>query len=167
MMTTLDGRLDDPAAFVSGVDDKQYEVIDRRFEAFDTILIGTNTYAEMHAYWPGALTDETGFVNANALKNVVAPDDDALAGFVADLKAQPGENIHLAGGAALAADFVRLGLVDEYRFMVYPVLSRGVRWFDKAKDTSDIELVSSASFANGVVELHYVAPLASRPRPPF
>jgi dihydrofolate reductase len=150
MMTILDGRLDDPEAFVTGVDDAQYAQIDRRFEDFDTILIGTATYTEMNASWPGALADEHGFVDSDADINQrmarkmndyrkyvithrddgplewnnsersVVSDDDALRAFVAELENRPGKNIHLAGGAELAGHFGRLGLIDECRFMVYP-----------------------------------------------
>ena len=188
MMTTLDGRLDDPGAFVTGVDDAQYAHIDRGYEAFDTILIGTTTYAEMHAYWPGALTEDKGFADSNADTNqrmarkmndyrkyvvtrnveprqlewhnaelAIAVDDGALIEFVADLKGQSGANIHLAGGAQLAADFARLGLIDEYRFMVYPVVSPGRRWFDKLSTAPDLQLISATPFDNGVVELRYSA----------
>jgi dihydrofolate reductase len=66
MMTTLNGRLDDPGAWVAGVDDQQYADIDRHYESFDAILVGSATYMEMSAYWPGALTDETGYADSNA-----------------------------------------------------------------------------------------------------
>ena len=60
MMTTVNGRLDDPNAWVTGLPDDVYEELDRQYETFDTILVGRTTYEEMLAYWPGAETAEDG-----------------------------------------------------------------------------------------------------------
>jgi dihydrofolate reductase len=60
MMTTLNGRLDDPMAWVHRVSDDQYREIDRIYATFDTVLVGRTTYEEMAAYWPGALSDAAG-----------------------------------------------------------------------------------------------------------
>lgn len=40
MMSTLNGRLDDPAAWVTGVPDDLYSELDRLYRTFDTILVG-------------------------------------------------------------------------------------------------------------------------------
>ena len=40
MMTTLNGRLDDPAAWVHDVVDDQYRAIDRIYSTYDTVLVG-------------------------------------------------------------------------------------------------------------------------------
>ena len=40
MMTSLNGRIDDPAAFVTGVAPDQYEDIDAAYATFDTIIVG-------------------------------------------------------------------------------------------------------------------------------
>jgi dihydrofolate reductase len=190
MMTTLDGRLDDPGAWITGVDDEQYADIDRQYERIDTILVGSTTYTEMQAYWPGALTDATGYADSSPDTNkrmaqkmnayrkyvltrhdagpeltwsnsepVVAPTDNDLIKFVADLKDQPGRDIHLAGGASLAQHFVRLGLVDRFRFLVYPLVSEGARWFDRTVHAPTLQLNEVARYENGVVALDYtVAP---------
>jgi hypothetical protein len=50
MMTTLDGRLDDPMAWVSSVGEDQYRAIDRIYARYDTVLVGRTTYEEMAAY---------------------------------------------------------------------------------------------------------------------
>jgi dihydrofolate reductase len=196
MMTTLDGRLDDPGAWVTGVDDRQYEDIDRRFEAFDSVLVGRTTYDEMYAYWPGALESETGFADSNPSTNrrmarkmndyrkyvitrekdaehlewtnserVVVHSDDELCDFVRRLKSQPGRDIHLAGGATLAQEFVRLRLIDEYRFFVYPTLSNGARWFDRVDAHPPLRLITTDAYANGVVGLHYLRHDLASPEP--
>jgi hypothetical protein len=60
MMTTLNGRLDDPMAWVHGVSDDQYREIDRIYASYDTVLVGRTTYEEMAAYWPGAFSTGEG-----------------------------------------------------------------------------------------------------------
>ncbi len=58
MMTTLNGRLDDPDVWVTGIPDDLYAELDRLYATFDTILVGHTTYDEMFEYWPGAEADE-------------------------------------------------------------------------------------------------------------
>ena len=60
MMTTLNGRLDDPMAWVHEVGDDQYRDIDELYAGYDTVLVGRTTYEEMAAYWPGALSESVG-----------------------------------------------------------------------------------------------------------
>lgn len=188
MMTTLNGRLDDPGAWVNGVDDEQYAEIDRAYGTFDTILVGTTTYEEMLAYWPNAGTNEEEFAGAsgeitrsmahkmntykkfvlshtsqqaslawNNAEQVLVRTDEDLVAFVRRLKAQPGRDIHLAGGASLAQTFIRLGLVDEYHFFVYPVVSAGAQWFDQVEKPHTMELVSATAYDNGVIGMYYKA----------
>ena len=54
MMTTVNGRVDDPDAWMTGIGNDVYRDIDSRYEGFDTVLVGRTTYAEMYAYWPNA-----------------------------------------------------------------------------------------------------------------
>jgi dihydrofolate reductase len=182
MMTTLDGRLDDPAAWVSDIPDDLYAEIDRLYEGFDTVLAGRVTAAEMAEYWPGAATAADGSPisrsmarKMNAYKKYVftgerdpaalewsnaelvpVDGDAALAAFVERLKAQAGGDIHLSGGARLARTMVRLGLVDRYRLFVYPVASAGARWFDDLGEQRRLELESATAYSNGVVGLYYI-----------
>jgi dihydrofolate reductase len=86
---------------------------------------------------------------------VVAPTDEELMRFVADLKALPGRDVHLAGGAQLARSFVRLGLVDEYRLHVHPVLSSGATLFDPLERKRRLELLGTTTYDGGVVSLRY------------
>ena len=45
-----------------------------------------------------------------------------LKEIVATLKAEPGKDIILEGGPSLVHDFVRQGLVDDYRMAIWPVI---------------------------------------------
>ncbi len=80
---------------------------------------------------------------------------DVIPDEVNALKAQPGGDLAL-GGSDLAAVFMRLGLVDEYRIYVHPVLiGAGKPLFQTSGATVDLELIETRRFANGVVLLHY------------
>ncbi len=73
------------------------------------------------------------------------------------MKEQPGGDLAL-GGADLAATFSRLGLIDEYRIYVHPVLAgAGRRLFDPAYARTLLTLTETRTFGNGVVLLRYAA----------
>lgn len=80
----------------------------------------------------------------------------SLAEEVARLRAEPGEGDIAVGGAALVAAAAELGLVDEYRLRVHPVLvGGGTPLFPSAGRREDLELVDTRTFASGVVHLRY------------
>ena len=194
MMTTLNGRVDDPEAWMGGISDDLFAAIDRNFEEnFDAVLVGHTTYKEMAEYWPGAEQEDaplggfgdtvagrTAQINKSMARKmntykkyvfssgseprtlewnncelVTVRSDEDIIGFVNQLKAQPGRNIHLAGGAQLAQTLTRLGLVDEFGFHVHPVASPGKTVFDQLKGKLDVELLSATPYADGVVSLSY------------
>jgi dihydrofolate reductase len=75
---------------------------------------------------------------------------------VTELKAQSGKDIGV-GGAGLAATFIRLGLVDEYRLFVSPVvLGGGTRYFPQLDTKIDLELAETRTFGSRVVYLRYL-----------
>jgi dihydrofolate reductase len=72
------------------------------------------------------------------------------------LRAEPGEGEIAIGGATLAAEAASLGLIDEYRVMVYPVLvGGGIPFFPRHERRVDLELVETSTFSSKVVYLHY------------
>ncbi|CAL9640205.1 dihydrofolate reductase family protein [Streptomyces sp. enrichment culture] len=72
------------------------------------------------------------------------------------LRAEPGDGEIAIGGATLAAEAAALGLIDEYRPMVYPVLvGGGIPFFPQAERRADLELVETRTFGSGVVHLRY------------
>jgi dihydrofolate reductase len=72
------------------------------------------------------------------------------------LRAEPGEGDIAIGGATLAAEAAALGLIDEYRARVYPVLvGGGIPFFPRRDERVDLELVETRSFSLGVVYLRY------------
>jgi dihydrofolate reductase len=79
-----------------------------------------------------------------------------LAAEIERLRAEPGEGDIAIGGATLAAEAAALGLIDEYRAMVYPVLvGGGIPFFPRDERRVDLELVETRTFSAGVVYLRY------------
>ncbi len=75
------------------------------------------------------------------------------------LKQQPGKDM-LLGGVAFPSYLITLGLVDEYIFVVHPVLAgSGRRLFDGTNlpEKLPLKLVNSTVFNSGPVALHYIA----------
>jgi dihydrofolate reductase len=81
---------------------------------------------------------------------------DDLAAQVAALKAEPGKDILLTGGASLAASLTALGLIDDYRVVVHPVvLGGGKPVFPSPEQRVGLDLVGSRTFDGQTVLLHY------------
>lgn len=86
--------------------------------------------------------------NATVVREVV-PEE------VIRLKAQPGGDL-LVGGADLAATFMRLDLIDEYRIYVHPIiLGQGRALFRPSESALAVRLAETRAFGNGVVLLRY------------
>src|SRR5918992_3257403 len=80
---------------------------------------------------------------------------DVAADEVARLKQQPGKDLGV-GGAGLAATFTKLGLIDEYRLFVCPVvLGGGTPYFPALDERINLELVETRTFGARVVYLRY------------
>jgi dihydrofolate reductase len=84
------------------------------------------------------------FINENILEEVNK------------LKSQPGKDIWLYGGASLITTFIQLGLVDEFRLSVHPViLGDGKPLFVDIKERINLNLVDTRTFSSGVVQVIY------------
>jgi dihydrofolate reductase len=74
---------------------------------------------------------------------------------VARLKEQPGKDLAV-GGAGLASTFIKLGLIDEYRLFVSPVvLGGGTPYFPALDERINLELVETQTFGSRVVYVRY------------
>jgi dihydrofolate reductase len=74
---------------------------------------------------------------------------------VARLKEQPGKDLAV-GGAGLASSLIELGLVDEFRLFVSPVvLGGGTRYIPALDERINLELVETRPFGSRVVYLRY------------
>lgn len=137
--------------------------------ATEALLLGRLTYEGFAKAWPGR-TDEQGFADRmNAIpKHVVSSTlrspawnnsrviREHLVDAVAKLKEGTGGDILVAGSAQLVHTLMGAGLVDEYRFMIHPVvLGGGKRLFKDGLDKTALTLVDTKPFASGIVVLTY------------
>jgi len=66
------------------------------------------------------------------------------------------KNIWFVGGGVLSAECVRLGLADELRYSVLPVLiGHGIQFFDKLDTDVALHLLEVKAYDSGVVGLRY------------
>ena len=79
-----------------------------------------------------------------------------LAEEIERLRAEPGEGDIAIDGATLAAEAAALGLIDEYRARVHPVLvGGGIPFFPQRERRVDLELVETRTFTSGVTYLRH------------
>ena len=169
MMVSLDGLMEGPNHeldwHVTGEDFARY-VADMEQE-IDTLLFGRVTYQLMAAYWPTSTEPEARMMNelpkfvfSRTLKNVEWSNSKLVTGDITEqvkkLKRQPGKDLAMFGSADLAATFMRLGLIDEYRVFVNPVvLGAGAPMFKHIKERFSLKLVKTQTWRSGVVVLYY------------
>ena len=152
----------------------------------DTMLFGRRTYNMFESFWPHVLKDpatapdphnpgrHTPEMRAlavwiNAAKKIVFSTTRKEASWtnselrreivpreVEALKAQPGTTIMLFGSGSVVSRLSELGLVDEYQFVVCPVLLGGGRQLVSGMSGRlSLELLEARPFASGNVMLRY------------
>jgi dihydrofolate reductase len=72
------------------------------------------------------------------------------------LKDEPGQDIHIVGGATLVSALLNAGLIDEIGLLVNPiVLGGGKALFKDVKDRHGLKLLAARPLNSGVVKLNY------------
>ncbi|MGH3728417.1 MAG: dihydrofolate reductase family protein [Micromonosporaceae bacterium] len=72
------------------------------------------------------------------------------------LKAEPGKDLLLLGGASLAAELTAHGLIDEHQVVVHPVvLGGGKPLFPQSTERLNLQLVNTLTFDSQTALLHY------------
>jgi dihydrofolate reductase len=136
-------------------DDSAEEVI----EVIDCFVLGSRTYEHaLELGWPYGDTP-TIVITTRELpftrKSVEFYSGD-LKRLVEEILAPQYGNIWLVGGAMLCQSFLRLGLVDEIRLAIVPVLlGDGLRLFDNSVPEQRWHLNNVVAYKTNVVELSY------------
>jgi dihydrofolate reductase len=75
---------------------------------------------------------------------------------ITKLKQQPGHEIQIEGSATLVQSLMEANLIDEYRFLVHPVImGSGKRFFKDGMHTTGLKLVKTQTLDKGVILLCY------------
>src|SRR5260221_12103905 len=83
---------------------------------------------------------------------------DQIVEEIASLKQQPVLDLMIFGSPSLTHTFILLGLIDEYRLFLNPiVLVGGIALFQYIKNWTKLKLLEAKTFQAGVVGLHYQA----------
>ncbi len=175
MGVSLDGFIAGPDGEIdwSVPDEELHRFHNQQARAVGAHLYGRRLYEEM-TYWetadekPSAPEHELEFariwkdtpkiVFSKTLEKVEGNATlvrDGVAEEVTKLKQEPGKDLAV-GGAGLASTFIKLGLVDEYRLFVSPVvLGGGTPYFPALDETINLELVETRTFGPRVVYVRY------------
>jgi dihydrofolate reductase len=168
---SLDGVVEAPQTWhFPYFNDEMGAAVGEAIAASDSMLIGRRTYEEWAAYWPhqdpasdpfvSIMNETPKFVASTTLEKVDWQNstllDGDLAEAVTELKSRPGKNIGMSGSATLVRSLLGLGLVDELRLLVHPVVvGSGARLFPNDTQPVNLELVDSRTFSTGVLDLTY------------
>ena len=87
--------------------------------------------------------------------------------FVTRLRAAKGKHIWMMGGAGIIASFLDAGAIDEFMIHIVPVMiGEGIPLVEPSHRLLDLKLLSTESYPNGIVRLHYaVRPPAKAKKP--
>ncbi len=173
--TTLDGCCDHTKQLA---DDETHEYFTELLRNVDLLVFGRRTYQLMVPFWPDVAKTQSMTKASNefarafdALQKIVfsrslrtAEDNKTriirsdLHGEILRLKQEPGKNI-LVGGISIPSQLIELGLVDEYHFVVGPILAgEGRRLMEglSLPEKLQLQLVESKPLKSGCVAVRYL-----------
>src|SRR3989304_2541406 len=173
-MVSLDGFFEGPNRDINwhNVDDEFNQFAIEQTSTVDTILFGRVTYELMAGYWPtpAATTDDPVIADLmNRLPKIVFSRTlqkaewnntrlikDHIAEEITILKQQPGKDLALFGSANLLSTLIQMGLIDEHRIIVNPiVLGSGTPLYQGLKEKLNLKLLKTKTFRNANVLLYY------------
>ncbi|MFG2062205.1 dihydrofolate reductase family protein [Micromonospora sp. NPDC048871] len=187
MNVSLDLRIEYAPGEAGGGDwmritESLHRVFNERARAMSLAVEGRTIYETMEAFWPAARHDDSlpdflreyGEIWTSTPKVLVSRTrqhaehntriiggDDAIAQ-LAKLRAET-EGLIGVGGATLATQLLRAGLLDELLLFTHPVvLGSGRPLFDSHDEPLQLDLLEQASFEEGVT-MHRYAIRGARP----
>jgi dihydrofolate reductase len=171
---TLDGCCDHTKTIA---DEELLEYYTHLLRDADLQVFGRKTYQLMVPYWPDVAKDPSEtkashefaktFVSTNKIvfsQSLESAEDKNtkivrtnLPNEIVRLKHEEGKNI-LVGGVSIPSQLIELGLVDEYRLVVQPIIAgEGRRLLEGIRlEKLQLKLVESKVFKSGCVALRYL-----------
>ena len=173
-LVTLDGYFEGPNRDISwhNVDAEFNEYAVEMLDSVDTLIFGRVTYELMANFWPtpDAIRNDpivaskmnalTKIVFSKTLKKVGWNNTKLLSAVIPkeieNMKRAPGKDLVILGSSIIMAEFVKRGLIDEYRIMVNPlILGGGNALFKGISARVNLKLLKARTFGNGNVLLYY------------
>lgn len=174
-MMSLDGYICGPNGELDWhhVDNEFNEYAKELLADAGTLLFGRITYQLMASYWPTSTTSDpnVSYISErmNHLPKVIFTRTLTRADWkntkiakvelkaeIAKLKKTQGKDIVILGSGTIVSALTQLGLIDEYRILVNPVvLGSGKSMFKNLKERLNLKLVRSKVFDSGLVALYY------------
>ncbi len=179
LFVTVDGVVEAPNEWQETFDEDMGAAMGTMLPQIDTIFLGRVTYEYWQGYWPGIGADHpdaayAAFINgspkyvvSNTLEGVSWGAHDnvhlvrggELERTVAELKAQPGNDISVQGSPGLVNSLLQRDLLDELTLFVHNVIAyRGQKLFTHGA-LKRLDLVDAKPTRSGVILATY------RPRP--
>jgi dihydrofolate reductase len=172
---TLDGCCDHTKGIA---DEELLEHYAHLLRDFDLLVYGRKTYQLMVPYWPDIAKSQSEtkaenefartFVSIAKIvfsRSLASAEDKNtrivrtnLRDEILKLKQEPGKDI-LVGGVDIPSQLIELGLVDEYRFVIMPIIAgEGRRLMEGVSlpEKLQLKLVESKPFKSGCVALRYL-----------
>jgi dihydrofolate reductase len=150
--------------------DELEEYIRENVLTSDALLLGRVTYEFIAPYWSAQKNDEYGIADKmNSMPKYVVSSTLEKAQWnnstiikentieeITKLKQKPGQNILINGSANLVKSLMPTDLIDEYRFLVHPIIiGNGKRFFKDGMNITKLKLLKTETFPLGVVLLRY------------
>ena len=182
LQVSVDGFIEGPNGELDWVETWD-DPFDDMFPQIDTCILGRGMYPGYEQYWQAILANPEGIL---AFTGKVASKGEIDYAYFADktphlvlsktldkvawkttrivrdveeirnMKRQPGKDIYAVGGATLVSSLMNLGLIDQLRLVVHPiVLGRGKALFKDVKERHALKLLGAKPLKSGMVCLTY------------
>ncbi len=183
---SVDGFIEGPNGeldWAMAEDEETWREVDEMLKTVDTFILGRVMYPAYEQYWLAVLANSTGILplsGKTATRNEIAFAHRAdkiphivlsrtldkvawkTTRIVRDveeirkMKQQPGKDMYVVGGATLVSSLMNLGLIDELRLLVNPlILGGGKALFKDVKERHALKLVQVKPLKSGKVSLTY------------
>jgi dihydrofolate reductase len=181
LIVSVDGFIEGPKGELDWVE--RWEDPFDLLPQIDTCILGRGMYPGYEQYWTAILANPKGILPFTG--RVASKGEIAYARFadktphivlsrtldkvawktarivrnleeIRKLKQQPGKDMHAVGGATLVSSLMNVGLIDELRLIVHPiVLGGGKALFKDVKERHALKLVQAKPLESGRVNLTY------------
>ena len=178
MHTSLDGYTAGPNGEMGWikVDEEMFAYAGNRTNESDIALYGRVTYQLMEEYWPTAGNKPNAtkhdiehskwynsvkkIIVSDTMKDTILPNTKIIhkdfPGEIKKIKSTTGKDIIMFGSPSLSHSLMAENLIDEYWLLVNPIiLGKGIPLFKPNETKINLNLLTSNTFASGVVCLHY------------